>query len=67
MFVGTFVVMPSCYRLAIDQRIDDVVDRLVANGVGWVPTGQALGISLNALPSGPNILNSAVADVARLS
>jgi hypothetical protein len=104
-FVGTFVVMPPCYRLAIgaatgggdmgkrarrrareqqatvderrvsadavlarrsrsdsvvelcrlvdgrrviDRRIEDIVDQLVAKGVGWVPIADALGVTRQA-------------------
>ena len=35
-------------RRVIDQRIDDVVDQLVATGVGWVAIGEALGVSRQA-------------------
>ena len=35
-------------RRIIDRRIDDVVDQLVANGVGWVPIADALGITRQA-------------------
>ena len=32
-------------RRVIDQRIDDVVEQLVASGVGWVPIAEALGVT----------------------
>jgi hypothetical protein len=35
-------------RRVIDQRIDDVVEQLVANGVGWVPIADALGVTRQA-------------------
>jgi hypothetical protein len=35
-------------RRVIDQRIEDVVDQLVASGVGWVPIAEALGITRQA-------------------
>lgn len=35
-------------RRAIDARIDDVIDELVANGVGWVQIAEALGITRQA-------------------
>lgn len=35
-------------RLVIDRRIDDVVDQLVAKGVGWVPIAEALGVTRQA-------------------
>jgi len=41
------------YRLAqgrrlIDRRIEDVVEQLVAIGVGWVPIAEALGVTRQA-------------------
>lgn len=35
-------------RRVIDQRIDDVVEQLVARGVGWVPIAEALGVTRQA-------------------
>jgi uncharacterized protein (DUF4415 family) len=35
-------------RRVIDRRIDDVLERLVAKGVGWVAIGEALGVSRQA-------------------
>ena len=35
-------------RQAIDRRIDDVVEQLVAQGVGWVPIADALGVTRQA-------------------
>lgn len=35
-------------RRVVDQRIDDVVDQLVAKGVGWVAIGEALGVTRQA-------------------
>jgi hypothetical protein len=35
-------------RRAIDGRIGDVVDELVAKGVGWVPIAEALGVTRQA-------------------
>ena len=35
-------------RRIIDRRIDDVVDQLVAQGVGWVPIAEALGVTRQA-------------------
>ena len=35
-------------RRVIDQRIDDVVEQLVASGVGWVPIAEALGVTRQA-------------------
>jgi hypothetical protein len=32
----------------IDRRSDDVVDQLVAIGIGWVPIAEALGVSRQA-------------------
>lgn len=35
-------------RRVIDRRIVDVVEQLVAHGVGWVPIADALGITRQA-------------------
>lgn len=35
-------------RVIIDRRIEDLVDQLVAAGVGWVVVGQALGVTRQA-------------------
>jgi hypothetical protein len=35
-------------RRVINERIDDVVDQLVAKGVGWVPIADALGVTRQA-------------------
>ena len=35
-------------RRVIDRRIEDVVDHLVAKGVGWVPIAEALGVTRQA-------------------
>jgi uncharacterized protein (DUF4415 family) len=35
-------------RRVIDRRIDDVIEQLVANGVGWVTIAEALGITRQA-------------------
>jgi hypothetical protein len=35
-------------RRVIDQRIEDVVEQLVASGVGWVPIADALGVTRQA-------------------
>jgi hypothetical protein len=35
-------------RRVLDQRIDHVVDELVANGAGWVPIAEALGVTRQA-------------------
>jgi hypothetical protein len=33
----------------IDLRIADVIDQLVATGVGWVPIADALGVTRQAV------------------
>lgn len=35
-------------RAVVADRIDDVIDMLVAEGVGWVPVARALGVSRQA-------------------
>ena len=35
-------------RRVLDRRIDDVIEQLVANGVGWVPIADALGVTRQA-------------------
>lgn len=35
-------------RRVIERGIDDVVDELIATGVGWVPIAEALGVTRQA-------------------